>query len=236
MLADKSVCPLSRGTEFGYAPSHMVRAVIVSFGLACLGAGCSRESASEAAVADVRGQPIVAANISKGATTASNESPSLRRGLQGSEGQSQASEGQGEGYVNVGFDKLSSYAFELSDDLLAPATNSVAATERVEAQIPKPIKALDQKPVVLSGFMLPLKVEGGLVTEMLIMKDQSMCCYGVQPKINEWVSVRMVKTGVKPIMDQPVKLYGKLRVGEMRENGYLVGIYALEGEKMQVPN
>jgi hypothetical protein len=136
--------------------------------------------------------------------------------------------------VTVGFDKLSSYGFELSDDLLAPATNSVAATEKVESQIPKPIKALDQKPVILSGFMLPLKVEGGLVTEMLIMKDQSMCCYGVQPRINEWVSVRMTKSGVKPVMDQPVKLYGKLRVGEMRENGYLVGIYALDGEKMQV--
>jgi hypothetical protein len=51
---------------------------------------------------------------------------------------------------------------------------------------------------------------------------------------NEWVSVRMTKSGVKPVMDQPVKLYGKLRVGEMRENGYLVGIYALDGEKMQV--
>jgi hypothetical protein len=83
--------------------------------------------------------------------------------------------------------------------------------------------------------MLPLKVEGGLVTELLIMRDQSMCCYGVQPKINEWVSVKMARVGVKPIMDQPVTLFGKLRVGEMRENGYLVGIYALDGEKMEAP-
>lgn len=214
----------------------MVRCGVILFGLACLAVACSRESGSEAAVADIRGQPIAAANAPKVSAVASNESPSLSRGLQGAEGTVQALETQGGGYVNVGFDKLSSYAFELSDDLLAPATNSVVASERVESQIPKPVKALDQKPVVLSGFMLPLKVEGGLVTEMLIMKDQSMCCYGVQPKINEWVSVRMVKTGVKPVMDQPVKLYGKLRVGEMRENGYLVGIYALDGEKMQVPD
>ena len=139
------------------------------------------------------------------------------------------------GYLDVGFEKLSGYEVELSDDLLAPSTNSAAVTAKVEAQIPEPVKKLDQKPVALSGFMLPLKVEGGLVTEMLIMKDQSMCCYGVQPKINEWVSVRMIKDGVKPVMDQPVKLYGKLRVGEMRENGYLVGIYALDGERMQPP-
>ena len=91
------------------------------------------------------------------------------------------------------------------------------------------------KPVALKGFMLPLKVEGGLVTELLIMRDQSMCCYGVQPKINEWVSVKMSRAGVKPIMDQPVTLFGKLHVGEMRENGYLVGIYSMDGDKMEAP-
>ena len=83
--------------------------------------------------------------------------------------------------------------------------------------------------------MLPLKVEGGLVTEMLIMKDQSMCCYGATPRINEWVSVKM-KGGVKPLMDEPVTLMGTLKVGETRENGYLVGIYAMDGDKMAERN
>jgi hypothetical protein len=94
---------------------------------------------------------------------------------------------------------------------------------------------LDNKSVALKGFMLPLKVEGGLVTELLIMRDQSMCCYGAVPKINEWVSVKMTSKGVKPIMDQPITMFGTLRVGEMRENGYLVGIYQLDGEKMAGP-
>ena len=83
--------------------------------------------------------------------------------------------------------------------------------------------------------MLPLKVEGGVVTELLIMRDQSMCCYGAVPKIHEWVSVKMTGAGVKPIMDQPVTLFGTLRVGEMRENGYLVGIYRMDGERMKGP-
>ena len=74
------------------------------------------------------------------------------------------------------------------------------------------------------------------MTELLIMKDQSMCCYGAVPKIHEWVSVKMSGKGVKPVMDQPVTLQGKLHVGEMRENGYLTGIYRLEGERMaEVP-
>ena len=192
--------------------------------MGALVAGCSRES-QDTDVADIRGEPIAAPLKANDAQPNLSAAPPTRVAAASSEA----------GYLDVGFEKLSGYAFEVSDDLLAPATNSVAATAKVEQQIPKPIKELDQKPVALSGFMLPLKVEAGLVTEMLIMKDQSMCCYGVQPKINEWVSVRMVKEGVKPVMDQPVKLYGKLRVGEMRENGYLVGIYALDGERMHPP-
>jgi len=176
---------------------------------------CRREAAQEAA-ADIRGQPI-------GATTTTSNAPAVsaakKIGL----------------YDVVGFDKLASYTFEVSDELLAPATNSAAMAQRVDSQIPSTVKAFNDKPVALTGFMLPLKVEGGLVTELLIMRDQSMCCYGVQPKINEWVSVKMAKTGVKPVMDQPVTLFGKLHVGEMRENGYLVGIYAMDGDKMETP-
>ena len=118
---------------------------------------------------------------------------------------------------------------EVSDELLGPQTNKTVLT--ADGQIPEPIKELNNKKISLRGFMLPLKVEGGLVTEMLIMKDQSMCCYGATPRINEWVSVKM-KGGVKPLMDEPVTLMGTLKVGETRENGYLVGIYAMDGDKM----
>jgi hypothetical protein len=133
----------------------------------------------------------------------------------------------------AGFDQLAGYTFEMTDDLLLPRTNSATAIT-ADAQIPAAVKALDKKRVTLRGFMLPLKVEGGLVTELLIMKDQSMCCYGSTPKIHEWVSVKMTATGVKPIMDQIVTLHGTFHVGEQRENGYLISIYRLDGEKMVV--
>jgi hypothetical protein len=137
----------------------------------------------------------------------------------------------GGGYAAVGFDKLASYNFEVPDD--GPLTNQpVAAVDKADEQIPATVKAFNQKKVSIKGFMLPLKVEGGAVTEFLIMKDQSMCCYGSVPKITEWVSVKTANKGVKPIMDQPVSIQGTLHVGAMRENGYLVGIYQMDGEKL----
>ena len=141
-----------------------------------------------------------------------------------------------DGFTTVSFEKLAGYNIEVPDDLLGPLTNDAAvAAAKTDAMIPQPVRALNKLRVSLTGFMLPLKVEGGLVTELLIMKDQSMCCYGSTPKLNEWVSIKMTGSGVKAIMDQPVTLFGRLHVGEMRENGYLVGIYKMDGEKMQGP-
>ena len=79
--------------------------------------------------------------------------------------------------------------------------------------------------------MLPVKMDGGLVKEFLLVKDPMLCCYGVMPKVTEWVVVKMTGAGVKPLMDTPITFLGKLRVGEIMENGYLTGIYLLEGEK-----
>ncbi len=144
------------------------------------------------------------------------------------------SEKDGE-YFRVGFDKLASFNYEMPDESSASSTNKIVEAATQKDQIPTTVRAFDKKPVSLKGFMLPLKVEGGLITELLIMRDQSMCCYGSVPRINEWVSVKMTGKGLKPIMDQAITIYGTLHVGEVRENGYLVGIYTLDGDKMQGP-
>jgi hypothetical protein len=138
-------------------------------------------------------------------------------------------------YFSLGFDELASFEFEMSDELLEAKGDPAEITEKTNNQIPPTIRAFDEKAVAVKGYMLPLKVEKGAVTEFLIMRDQSMCCFGTVPKINEWVSVKTVGGGVKPIMDEPVTIFGKLHVGEMRENGYLVGIYTMDGEKLAGP-
>ena len=142
----------------------------------------------------------------------------------------QKTEAGGGDYASVGFDKLASYNFDVPDD--GPVTNLATGPDKADEQIPTAVKAFNRKKVSIKGFMLPLKVENGTVTEFLILKDQSMCCYGNVPKITEWVSVKTEGKGVKPIMDVPVSIEGTLHVGAMRENGYLVGIYQMDGDKM----
>ncbi len=147
---------------------------------------------------------------------------------------------EGVKYAEIGFDRLASYPYVLPDEFFKPrsedgATQDGKGTSKKD-QIPAAIRALNQRDVALEGFMLPLKVESGKVTEFLLMRDQSMCCYGTIPKINEWVTVQMTGAGVAPSMDVPVTIYGKLRVGELYEDGFLVGLYEMAGHRMSVPD
>jgi hypothetical protein len=128
-----------------------------------------------------------------------------------------------DGYLKVGFDRLGAFPF-VGDC----STVSAAATE---AQIPAVIKKLNGSKVIVTGFMLPVKMgrNDELTTEFLLLKSQLLCCYGIAPQANEWVLVEMPK-GVKPNMDVPISFRGTLHVGAMFENGYLTGIYSLDGE------
>ncbi|MSU21640.1 MAG: DUF3299 domain-containing protein [Pedosphaera sp.] len=212
--------------------------------------GCSpsaSNSSGESTAGDIRGEPINAptqsvlqaasparaekTNPEKTEREGTNRSASASAGIPADQIKTTAAPVVE--FTPVTFEKLASFTFEIPDE--QPGTNTVSSASKSSDQIPASVKALDQKRVALKGFMLPLKVEGGLVTEMLIMRDQSMCCYGTVPKITEWVSIKMTDKGVKAIMDQPVTIFGKLRVGEIRENGYLVGIYQMDGEKMGGP-
>jgi hypothetical protein len=196
-------------------------------------AGCGPKPAAEVAAPEIRGEPIAPLPAKVSAPAASSNATAVAAAPANPKPETRNSE---PAFALAGFDILSGYNIEISDELLGPVTNNLAeVSAKTEALIPPKVKALDKKRVALTGFMLPLKVEGGLVTEMLIMKDQSMCCYGTVPKIHEWVSIKMTEKGVKPLMDQAVTLYGKLHVGEMRENGYLTGIYRMDGEKMGAP-
>ena len=137
-----------------------------------------------------------------------------------------------DGYLKLGFDRLGGYKF------IAPPFDPAAASDpnakppaSGEVQIPAVVKNWSGKKAIVTGYMMPTKMEKGLVTEFLLVKDPMMCCYGTVPNVNEWIIVRM-KPGIQPLMDLPISFYGELKVGAMFDNNYLTGIYLLNGEKM----
>jgi hypothetical protein len=136
------------------------------------------------------------------------------------------------GYQRIGFDTLSAFPFEVTEEMANGSNDAAAASAATRARIPADVLALDHHQVSIRGFLLPLKMNNGLAFEFLLMRNQNMCCFGSVPKVNEWVAVRTSDAGVKPLLDQPLTVLGNLRVGDLRENGYLVGIYQLDAVKV----
>ena len=97
-------------------------------------------------------------------------------------------------------------------------------------QVPASIRRLDGKKVVLTGFMLPTKLEGGFATDFFFLSSSQLCCFGVAPALNEWIAVKMKKEGLPPVQDVPVYLAGRLRVRAQWTDGFLTSIYELEGD------
>lgn len=82
-------------------------------------------------------------------------------------------------YLPVSFEQLSSFRFFVTDRMLnAKKEDRLAGSDQILGQLPEEVRALDQKEVSLRGFMLPMKLDGRLATEFLLLKNQGLCCYG----------------------------------------------------------
>jgi hypothetical protein len=138
-----------------------------------------------------------------------------------------AAEMKGDAQV-VDFSTLAGYNYVVPD---TPLTNQVRGADIADQQIPASVKALSSKKVIITGFMMPLREKGDKATDFLIMRTQSSCCYGIAPAITELVTVKAAGAGVPTIMDELVQIHGTLRVGTVREDGYIVGIYQMDDGK-----
>jgi hypothetical protein len=132
-----------------------------------------------------------------------------------------------DGYLDISFERLSNYRYEYPDpDDPNPPKD----------QIPEAIRSLDGKKVAVRGFMLPVKQVKGRVVEFLLMKDQSACCFGVMPEMNEWIHVICPPGKTAPMVwDIPTTVFGTLEVGEVYEKKMLMSIYRMKFDKLIEP-
>jgi hypothetical protein len=136
------------------------------------------------------------------------------------------------GYEGVSFARLSGFRFIVPETLLV-RTNADGA---LLPQIPPEVRALDGRKVAVRGFMQPLQVQDGYAREFLLARDPGTCCFGAEPQFNHYLLVRCVGRGnrpvrgVPPVLGVPVTVAGTLRVGEHRQQGWLLGIYQLDAE------
>jgi len=135
-------------------------------------------------------------------------------------------------FLTVSFETLASFLY-LIPDMDEPL---MALEKRPADQIPVPIKELDGKRVAVKGFMVPDGQDSGKIKTFMLVRDQTVCCYGRIPRMNEWISVAM-KAGKNTnlIKDQAVTVFGTLHVGEVKERGVVLSVYRFDADDVAGP-
>jgi hypothetical protein len=114
-------------------------------------------------------------------------------------------------HEDLTFDKLASYAYEM------PALEDGTVPKD---QIPASVRDLHGRKIAIRGFMIPYRNDGEVVTEFILLRNQGLCCFGIVPRMNEWIHVRMkAGEGAPYATDVPLTVFGALEVGEVCEKG-----------------
>ena len=98
--------------------------------------------------------------------------------------------------------------------------------------MPKRIKDLSGKKVMMTGFMLPID-EVEKIKEFLLVQSLWSCCYGQPPDINGIVRVVMPKGKTTDYFFDPLKIVGTFMVEATMLDGYCVDIYQLHVESLE---
>ena len=101
-----------------------------------------------------------------------------------------------------------------------------------EEKIPEKVKDLNGKTIKVIGFMLPIDFDSGVVKSFMLLKNQMGCCFGIMPRVNDFIYVEMPKgQNAKYIMNTPLRVTGKLEV--VKEN-LVGGLYSMTADKVEV--
>jgi hypothetical protein len=100
--------------------------------------------------------------------------------------------------------------------------------------LPETILNLDKKSISITGYMMPIKSDGQVVQEFLLVPNTMACCYGIMPSYNEFIYVQMSGPGALAVDNVPITLYGKFSIEETWENGFFSHLYHIRGQKVEI--
>ncbi len=125
------------------------------------------------------------------------------------------------GRINLNFEKLDFYLSSGVQPLFLDGKG-------FGAYLPAGIKSYDGRDVRIQGYMLPTRMERGLVKECLVLANPMGCCFGQAPRFCEFIAVRMEGAGTPDQMDRPLRFEGKLHVGDVFADGAWVALYSMD--------
>lgn len=133
-----------------------------------------------------------------------------------------------DGYLEVGFELLTSYEYEWST-----TTGEVKGDE--STRIPFEVRALDQAKVFVQGYMQPIDFDKHGVKSFLLTNIPGGCCFGMIPRLNEWIDVTMpAGEYAEYTYFDKLEIRGKLLVGETKSGEVVTALYRMTPDAVAI--
>jgi hypothetical protein len=99
---------------------------------------------------------------------------------------------------------------------------------------PEAVRGLDGARVAFDGYMVPVDFENRRVTSFILSRYLPGCCFGVMPRMDEWIEVAVeIAGGVEYVPYQVVRVIGTFEVGEKLDDyGYVRSIYRIRADEV----
>jgi hypothetical protein len=134
------------------------------------------------------------------------------------------------GYQPVSFTELARFFLKVPQP--GPGLSQSDRWKKVREQIPSDVAAMHGRKIAITGFTLPVTLVDGRATEFLLLRTQAACCFGMVPRINELLIVKMDPPGMRPELDVPVVVGGVLDIKWIGEGEQLTAIYELQADRV----
>ena len=134
-----------------------------------------------------------------------------------------------DGYREVKFELLTGYDYEWS-----PTTGKTPGADQSES-IPAAVRALDGTKVSIVGYMTPIDFDKDGVKSFLLTNYPGGCCFGMVPRLNEWVEVELEgERRVEYSYFDPIVMRGVLQVGEARSGEVVTSLYRMQPDDVKL--
>jgi len=102
-------------------------------------------------------------------------------------------------------------------------------------QFPAEVARLNGAHVAFDGYMVPVDFEDRRVTNFILSRYLPGCCFGVMPRMDEWIEVEVqIDGGVEYFPYQIVRVTGTFEVGEVLDDyGYVRSIYRIKADEVE---
>jgi hypothetical protein len=138
-----------------------------------------------------------------------------------------------QGYLATSFTVLARFFLKLPESGAEASLTPRSRWDAVRQQIPEDVLAMDGRKIALAGFVLPIALSEGRATEFLLLRTQAACCFGMVPRVNEFIVVKAPPQGVTPAVDTPFVVAGTLSLKWIGEGPQLTGIYEMKADKVE---